>query len=207
MGDSLFNYKARHTQTLFRRVLQFAFCRCWCCCCRRPYPEACFVHCTAQHGTLISNTKIENSIVQFNKFNFRSAKLPNFLMCQPLLTLAFIDFVVCCWLFRENESRWAAWKASKGWITIQHKTPFDSPEDDGRWQRRKITFRVISFVTCDVNAVNNNSEFVALRLSHEKINIERERRKVSCKFATINNFASFAQNYRKHTKAATTERQ
>lgn len=78
MGDSLFNYKARHTQTLFRRVLQFAFCRRRCCCCRR-YPEACFVHCTAQHGTLISNGEIENSIVQFNKFNFRFgevAKLP-----------------------------------------------------------------------------------------------------------------------------------
>jgi hypothetical protein len=33
------------------------------CCC---YPEAC----CSQHGTLIRTRKIENSIVQFNKFNF-----------------------------------------------------------------------------------------------------------------------------------------
>lgn len=75
MGDSLFNYKARHTD-IHDGLLAFAV-------------AVVVVVLKHVHGTLI-RIKIENSIVQFNKFNFHCAaiaKLPNL----PS-TLSFIDF-------------------------------------------------------------------------------------------------------------------
>lgn len=89
MGDSLFNYKARRTDIHDGLPLPF-------CCC---YPEACCCCVCTQHGTLIRTRKIENSIVQFNKFNFHlRCRLRS---CQTSFHPKFywlLSGTVCCWL-------------------------------------------------------------------------------------------------------------
>lgn len=129
MGDSLFNYKARHTQTLLRPSLAV---------CLLPLLLLLSSSSSLSWSMLVYTEQLDTEpsfrteklkIPLFNLINLIShfgevAKLP---LATSYPSFYWLRCVLLTFSWEWESMGWL--KSVQGWITIQHKTPFGSPED------------------------------------------------------------------------------